>query len=87
MFSEMEEIDRGILGKQWLLFFENNYGASLVKGPYTSGGPEGLYELAVLRGTKEDYEIAHDSGITEDVIGYLDLEDVECLLEKIKGLN
>ena len=28
--------------------FDNYYGVSVVRGPYTYGGKEGLYELAVL---------------------------------------
>lgn len=27
--------------------FDNGYGASVVKGPHTYGGDQGLYELAV----------------------------------------
>ncbi|WP_279018525.1 hypothetical protein [Megasphaera elsdenii] len=29
--------------------FKNGYVASVIRGPYSYGGPQGLYELAVLR--------------------------------------
>jgi len=35
-------------GTQRRYKFPNGYGASVVRGPYTYGGPEGLFELAVF---------------------------------------
>lgn len=62
--------------------FKNGYGASVVKGDHTYGAGLGLSELAVLyKG-----EICYTSGITEDVIGYLDDDGVEEFLQKIKDL-
>lgn len=74
-------------GTQRLVTFTNGWGASIVKGPYTYGGPEGLYELAVLAFNDEnDYDISYTSGITNDVEGYLTPEDVEALLVRIAEL-
>lgn len=76
-----EENDMGT--KQALVQFPNGYAASVVKGPYTYGGRDGLYELAVLdsRGN-----ITYDTPITSDVVGYLSPDEVNELLVKIKNL-
>jgi hypothetical protein len=68
--------------------FKNNYGASIVRGPYTYGGSEGLYELAVIEfDYKDDYRLVYDTPITEDVIGHLTWEEVESYLTQIEALK
>jgi hypothetical protein len=62
--------------------FENGFGASVVRHDFSYGGREGLFELAVLN----NGEICYDSGITEDVLGYLTSEDVDKYLKQIKNL-
>ena len=62
--------------------FDNGYGISVVKSPYTYGGDKGLYELAVFK----DGEICYDTPITDDVIGYLRPEDVTDVMIKIQQL-
>lgn len=62
--------------------FPNGYGASVIRGPYTYGGDEGLFELAVLCGDS----LCYDSGITEDVIGHLTPKEIVALLRKIRAL-
>lgn len=53
--------------------FDNGYGVTVVKGPYTYGGEKGLYELAVWK----DGEIHYDNPVAKgDVVGYLREEDV-----------
>lgn len=76
---------------QWVYKFPNRYGASVVQGPYTYGGPQGLYELAVLEfksddPNKDDGDITYDTPITDDVIGHLSLSEVEELLQRIYDL-
>ena len=63
--------------------FDNGFGASVVKGPYTYGGDQGLYELAVL---DSDGELTYSTPITSDVEGYLTEEDVTKLLTQIQNL-
>jgi hypothetical protein len=68
----------------WLRFrFPNGYQASVVRGPYTYGGREGLWELAVLdrRGA-----LCYDTPITPDVVGWLEVEQVVDLLRRIEAL-
>jgi len=63
--------------------FENGYGASIVKGEYTYGGKDGLYELAVLN---NNGDLIYDTPVTDDVEGYLSEEQVTDLLIKIQQL-
>jgi hypothetical protein len=70
-------------GVQARIQFENGYGASVVKTPYTYGGDKGLYELAVFG---KDGHITYDTPITNDVIGYLRPQDVTDVMEKIQQL-
>ena len=71
-------------GVQALIEFENGYGASIVCTPYTYGGKEGLYELAVFG---KDGHISYDTPITNDVLGYLKPEEVTDILQKIQLLK
>ena len=71
-----------IEGVQARIIFENGYGASVVKTPYTYGGDKGLYELAVFK----NGEITYATPITDDVIGYLRPEDVTDVMTKIQQL-
>lgn len=76
-----------INNEQWLFKFENGYGASVIIGTTSYGGDEGLYELAVIKWyNKEDWDIVYDTEITGDVLGWLTVENVNNLLEKIRGL-
>jgi hypothetical protein len=63
--------------------FDNWYGCSVVKSPYSYGGDTGLYELAVL-----DYngQLDYTTPITDDVVGYLREEDVTDVMIKIQEL-
>jgi len=63
--------------------FDNGYGASVVKGPHTYGGDQGLYELAV---TDSNDDLTYSTPVTNDVEGYLTEEDVTKLLEQIQNL-
>ena len=48
----------------------------------------GLYEVAVLKKVTENkYKLCYDTPITDDVIGWLNNEEVVKLLEKIKELE
>lgn len=60
--------------------FENGYGASVIRGP------QGLYELAVLRKRRKYWEITYKTPITNDVLGNLKHDDVVKALEDISHL-
>jgi hypothetical protein len=65
------------------VMFDNGYGASVIIGPHTYGGEDGLYELAVLG---KDKKLTYDTPVTDDVEGYLTEEAVTKLLEQIQKL-
>jgi hypothetical protein len=77
------------MGVQYVFRFENGYGASVIKGPYTYGGPQDLWELAVLRftGNGDEFDLCYDTEITGDVLGYRENEEIRELLLQIKGLK
>jgi hypothetical protein len=85
IFSELnfEPHPMGMGGIQCIVQYSNGYGASIVKTPYTYGGDNGLYELAVFG---KDGHITYDTPITDDVEGHLNESDVESLLNRIKEL-
>jgi len=69
-------------------FFDNHYGVSVIRGPYTYGGKNGLYELAVLYMAPEDeyLKLVYDTPVTSDVEGYLTPDDVTRLMEQVSQL-
>jgi hypothetical protein len=84
-FKDLEFVQHPghIGGVQARITFDNGYGASVVKTPYSYGGDKGLYELAVLG---IDGHLTYDTPITNDVIGYLRDIDVTDVMEKIQQL-
>lgn len=52
---------------------------SVIRSTMTYGGDEGLFELAMLRNDK----CVYDTCITNDVLGWLEVEDVLEVLEKV----
>ncbi len=70
-------------GVQAIAEFDNGFGASIVQTPYTYGGKDGLYELAVLN---TDGHLTYDTPITNDVLGYLTEQDVTEVLIKVQQL-
>lgn len=83
-FNDLEfkqDIQRGLNAAR--IMFDNGYGASVVVGPYTYGGEDGLYELGVLG---SNGKLTYDTPVTDDVEGYLSEDDVTRLLEQIQNL-
>jgi len=63
--------------------FPNGYGVSVVFGPGSYGADEGKFELAVLK----NGFLCYDSGITDDVIGYLEVDQVSDVMNKVEQLE
>jgi hypothetical protein len=68
--------------------FPNHYGVSVVKNPYSYGGREGKYELAILVMKPGDKysELCYDTPITGDVIGHLTPEEVTDIMKQVSEL-
>jgi len=74
-------------GGQSIHKFDNGWGASVVSNAMSYGGGSGLYELAVLKFTDDDWDINYDTSITNDVIGHLTEDKVQHILTKIEALD
>ena len=85
-FADLKFVSRTHGGQQARVFFPNGYGASVVIGPYSYGGPDGLYELAVLEGNESKSGLTYDTPITDDVEGHLTPYAVTELLGRIESL-
>ena len=68
--------------------FDNHYGVSVVRGPYSYGGKKGLYELAVIyMAPKDKYsEIVYDTPVTNGVEGHLTPDEVTRLMQQVSEL-
>lgn len=69
-------------GIQHVFKFDNNFGASVVQHAFSYGGKEGKWELAV----RKNDEITYETPITNDVLGWLEWEEVLDTLWEISKL-
>ena len=83
---EVEEMENDVTGSTQVIFkFSNGWGASVVQGPYTYGGPDGLFELGVLDSAGR---LNYDTPVApDDVVGYLTTEDVKEKLTQLALLT
>ena len=79
--------------RQAIYFFSNGYGISVINIIGTNGEHfsytknKEQYEIAVLEGVKNNSRITYDTIITDDVIGYLEIEGVYKIMEEIEKLK
>lgn len=77
-------------GEQHLVCFPNGFGASVIRNRIGSyGGQKGLWELAVIRVYSTDppqWNVTYDTPITDDVLGWLGIQQVAELLLRISRL-
>ena len=74
---------------QKLYRFPNGAGASVVRGDYTYGGEEGLWELGVIWFEEDGYRLIYPRDVCPeaDVVGWLTDEQVEEKLVQIANLT
>jgi hypothetical protein len=65
------------------MMFENGFGVSVVSHTYSYGGKDGLFEVAVL---DKDGDLTYNTPVTNDVIGYLNPDEVTDIMEEIQKL-
>ena len=69
------------------LFFPNGYGISVITGEYAYSSVDEPYEIAVLKGNKEDSVLTYSTSITDDVIGHLTEKKVTKVMKEIQNLS
>ncbi len=75
-------------GIQKVYKFDNGFGASVVKTPYSYGGDKALWEIAVLEfGDNDEYNLTYSTDITDDVLGHLSKNEVNSTLDNIESLD
>jgi hypothetical protein len=65
------------------MVFENGFGVSVVSHTYSYGGKDGLFEVAVLG---KDGDLTYDTPVTNDVVGYLNPDEVTEIMEQVQSL-
>ena len=94
-FDDIEFKPHGIGdGIHGLLFFPGGYGLSVVRfrnpfgggGSYTSNDIED-YEVAIIKGTKDQWDICYDTKITNDVLGFQTKENINDIINHIMRLQ
>ena len=73
-------------GIQYLEFFPNGYGVSIVNHEISYKSDSGDLELAVVIGDKDKYELTYDTPITDDVLGGLSENEVNDICIKVSEL-
>lgn len=74
-------------GVQARQFFPNGYGVSVVRFPGSYGYEQDLYEVAVLQGSEDDYDLCYDSPVADDIMGHRDEQDVETIMNEVEALK
>jgi hypothetical protein len=74
-------------GTQKVYRFDNGFGASVVQHQFSYGGQSGKWELGVVKFDGEDWHLAYDTDIADDVLGYLSDAEVSELLDRIAALS
>jgi hypothetical protein len=74
--------------KRAKLFFKNGYGISVLFHPYVSKDYHNQqYEIAVLKGVEEAWDICYDTSVTSDVLRCDKSREVDDLMKKIQELK
>ena len=64
-------------------FYSNGYGISIIPDLDNSE----LFEVVVLKGDEDNFDLCFDTHITDDVIKGLTADEVEMIKEEVKSLK
>lgn len=64
-------------------FYQNGYGISIIPDVNNLE----LFEVAILKGNEDNYDLCCDTHITDDVIKGLTADEVEMIKEEVKSLK
>lgn len=73
-------------GIQYFHFFPNGYGVSIVRHQSSYGNRAGLWEMAVLKGNEDEWDLTYDTPITSDVLGHLSDDEVNEYVDQVIAL-
>lgn len=79
---EFDERIRPFGGSRAVIEFENEYGLSIVEG-HGCYQDEGTYEVGILH----EGSLTYDTSITDDVLSYQSVEDIEKLMVEVQNLK
>lgn len=81
--GKFSDLLRRPVNLQTIITFPNGYGISFVEHSFSYG-----LEAAIIKYRDEDdWDLCYDSGITDDVIGYMGEDDIVPLCEKVSKLQ
>lgn len=87
LFQDLEFGSYKTNGIKAEMHFDNNYGISVIRTPYSYGGDKGLFEAAVLhKNEKGNFVCCYDTPITDYVKGWLTKDDVCDMMLEIQFL-
>ena len=64
-------------------FYQNGYGISIIPDVNNLE----LFEVVVLKGNEDNYDLCYDTHITDDVIKGLTADEVEMIKREVKSLK
>jgi len=70
--------------------FKNGKAISIVRGEYSYGGPQGLFEIAIKDMNNDEEwmpEVFDEEDQGDDVLGYLNVDRVHYYIEKVGNLE
>lgn len=73
-------------GAQAKMFFDNGYGVSVVRHAFSYGHESNLFEMAVLRGNEDGWNLTYTTPVTRDVLGNLTEDDVTLHMKEVQEL-
>ena len=76
-------IDRFENAKQAIEYFDNGYGVSVLFGSCFYSNGLDTYEVAIIH----EGNISYNTGITDDVIGYIKSDEVSDIMRKVQLLK